>query len=311
MYILKIKNKNNKNMKIYDCFMFSDENMILLIRLNELNKYIDKFIITEAAYTHDGSPKKLNFDINNFREFKKKIEYVVVKNQPENLIKENIDDSKSVKSEKKIINSLRRENYQRNQILQGINQADQEDLIIVSDLDEIPNLEGIMFQKIKNEILIFKQKMFYYKFNLHYPNFTWFGPKATKKKNLISPQWLRNIKNKKYSFLRLDTLWSDNKYMNIRFIENGGWHFTCIKKPEDVKKKLSTFLHHQDFEDSKVSLDDLKKKMREKKVLYDHSLDKKNQNKWDTDIELKKIDKNYLPNFINENFHKYLEWVEN
>ena len=57
MYILKIKNKNNKNMKIYDCFMFSDENMILLIRLNELNKYIDKFVITEAAYTHDGSQK--------------------------------------------------------------------------------------------------------------------------------------------------------------------------------------------------------------------------------------------------------------
>ena len=58
MYILKIKNKNNKNMKIYDCFMFSDENMILLIRLNELNKYIDKFVITEAAYTHDEVQKK-------------------------------------------------------------------------------------------------------------------------------------------------------------------------------------------------------------------------------------------------------------
>ena len=216
-------------MKIYDCFMFSDENMILLIRLNELNKYIDKFVITEAAYTHDGSPKKLNFDIKNFKDFKNKIEYIAVKDQPKNLAREDSSDNKSILSEKKIINSLLRENYQRNQIIQGIKTADKEDLIIVSDLDEIPNLENIKFQDINNEILIFKQKMFYYKFNLHYPNFTWFGPKATKKKNLLSPQWLRNIKNKRYSFWRLDTLWSKNKYMNIKFVESGGWHFTCIK----------------------------------------------------------------------------------
>ena len=72
--------------------MFSDENMILLIRLNELNKYIDKFVITEAAYTHDGSPKKLNFDIKNFKDFKNKIEYIAVKDQPKNLVREDSSD---------------------------------------------------------------------------------------------------------------------------------------------------------------------------------------------------------------------------
>ena len=70
--------------------------------------------------------------------------------------------------------------------------------------------------------------MFYYKFNLHYPNFTWFGPKATKKKNLYLLNG-RNIKNKRYSFWRLDTFWSKNKYMNIKFVESGGWHFTVLK----------------------------------------------------------------------------------
>ena len=58
MYILKIKIiKITKIMKIYDCFMFSDENMILNVRLNVLNQIVDKFVITEAAYTHDGSKK--------------------------------------------------------------------------------------------------------------------------------------------------------------------------------------------------------------------------------------------------------------
>ena len=297
-------------MKIYDCFMFSDENMILLIRLNELNKYIDKFIITEAAYTHDGSPKKLNFNLNNFREFKDKIEYIVVKSPPVDLVEENENDSSSLKSEKKIINSLKRENYQRNQLIEGIKGADNDDLIFVSDLDEIPKLDNINFNKINNEILIFKQKMFYYKFNLLYENFIWYGPKATKKKNLKSPQWLRNIKNKNYPFWRLDTLWSKNKSSHVKFINDGGWHFTCIKTPEEVDKKLSTFLHHQDYEESGISLNDLKKKMENKRVLYDHNLDKKSQNKWETDITLKTIDKHQLPNYIYRNSDKYSEWLE-
>ena len=59
-------------MKIYDCFMFSDEKMLLDIRLNSLNRFVDKFIITEASYFHNGQPKKLNFNINEFSEFKKK-----------------------------------------------------------------------------------------------------------------------------------------------------------------------------------------------------------------------------------------------
>jgi len=297
-------------MKIYDCFMFSDENMILLIRLKELDKYIDKFIITEAKYTHDGSPKKLNFDINNFKPFRKKIEYIIIDDPPPNLLVEKKEDSKNLIAEKKIINSLKRENFQRNQLIKGINIADDNDLIMLSDVDEIPKFNNLNLEKINNEILIFKQNMFYYKFNLHYENFIWHGTKATKKKNLISPQWLRNIKNKKYYFWRLDTIFSENKYMNIKFIEDGGWHFTCIKKPEDIQKKLTTFLHHQDFEDSRITVDDLKRKMKEKKILYDHNLDKKNQNKWQTDVQLKKINSKYLPNYIKNNIHDYLEWIE-
>ena len=72
-------------MKIYDCFMFFDEDMLLDLRLNIMDKYVDKFIITEATYMHNGSKKKLNFDINKFKKFKDKITYIVVDEPPPNL----------------------------------------------------------------------------------------------------------------------------------------------------------------------------------------------------------------------------------
>ena len=298
-------------MKIFDTFMFSDENMLLNVRLNVLNQFVDKFVISECAYLHDGSKKKINFNIKDYQNFKNKIEYILVKEQPPKLQKIESEDTVSQKAEKKIINSLKRDNYQREQLSKGISNADADDLIIVSDLDEIPNLSNINFTEIDKEILIFKQKMFYYKFNLFYKNFNWFGSKATKKKNFVSPQWLRNIKNKFYPFWRFDTLFSKLKYNNIKFIENGGWHFTCIKKPEDVQKKLLTFAHHQDFEDAKISLKDLKDRMNKKIILYDHKLDKKNQNKWDTNIKLVKINDEGLPFYLQNNKEKFSDWFEN
>ena len=72
-------------MNIYDCFMYFDEDMLLDLRLNVLNDHVKKFIISEATYTHNGSPKKLNFDINKFRKFKDKIEYIIVDKQPSSI----------------------------------------------------------------------------------------------------------------------------------------------------------------------------------------------------------------------------------
>lgn len=297
-------------MKIYDCFMFSDEKMLLDFRLNVLNKFIDKFIITEAAYLHNGDSKKLNFNINDFPEFKSKIEYIVVKDQPLNLIMEDKNDNLEKKDYCKIINSIRRDNHQREQLNNSLKSLNDNDIIIISDLDEIPNLEIFDLKKINNEIIIFKQKMFYYKFNLYYENFVWYGSKAIKKKKFVSPQWLRGIKSKTYPIWRIDTFFSKKKYNNIKFIENGGWHFTCIKKPKDIYKKLLTFAHHQDFENSKISFQELEKKIKEKKVLYDHSSDKKNNFKWFTEQTLKKIDFNHLPSYLLENKIKYKNWIE-
>ena len=88
-------------MKIYDCFMFFDETMMLEIRLNILNKFIDKFIITESKFSHNGKEKKLNFDIKKFSEFKSKIEYIIIDKQPKNILQKDLDDSVVRKDEKK------------------------------------------------------------------------------------------------------------------------------------------------------------------------------------------------------------------
>ena len=72
-------------MKIYDCFQFFDEEMLLDLRLNVMNKYVDKFVITEATYMHSGKPKKLLFDINKFSKFKDKIIYNIVDSHPPNI----------------------------------------------------------------------------------------------------------------------------------------------------------------------------------------------------------------------------------
>ena len=69
-------------MNIYDCFMYFDEDMILDLRLNLLDKYVKKFIITESIYLHSGKKKKLNFDLKNFSKFKNKIEYIVIDKPP-------------------------------------------------------------------------------------------------------------------------------------------------------------------------------------------------------------------------------------
>ena len=184
-------------MNIYDCFMYFDEDLLLDIRLNTLNNYVSKFVITEAKYTHNGSEKKLNFNINNFKKFRNKIKYIVVENQPPNILKIDESDTIEKRGEKLILNGYARDNFQRNRLADGLEVALDNDIIIVSDLDEIPNLINVNFNKIENKIIQFKQKMFYYKLNLFYPSLKWFGSKACKKKKFDIPSVVKKYKIKK------------------------------------------------------------------------------------------------------------------
>jgi len=293
-------------MSIYDCFMYYDEDLVLDLRLNLLDKYVKKFVIVEANYTHSGRKRNFNFSLDKFQKFKDKIIYIKVENLPNTIRQINYTDNDHKKNSVILDNALERENFQRNQILQGLTNCADNDLIIVGDIDEIPNIKNF---KHKNKISIFFQKMFYYKFNLMHPTLTWVGSKACQKKNLLSPQWLRNVSSKKYPFWRIDTFFSKKKYLNLNFVNNGGWHFTSIKKPEEIHFKLSNFLHHLEFEKSNISQNDLKNIVKEKKIIYDHSVDKKS-NKWNASISLIKVPDNELPEYLVQNKEKYINFLD-
>ena len=294
-------------MKIIDCFMYFDEDMMLDFRLNVLDKYVSNFIICEATFNHKGIKKKLNFDINNFNKFKNKITYFILDKEPDIIKKIKNEDSEEIKKSKILDNSINRDVAQRNHLYKKIQDFSDNDLILINDIDEIPNLESFNY---KNKITVFKQKMFYYKFNLVYPSFTWMGSKICKKKHMLSPQWLRSVKSKKYSWWRLDSLFSKKKYMNISFIENGGWHFTNIKKPEDIDYKMKNFAHHLEYEESGISFDELKKNIQNKKVFYNHYADKSDTNKFNYNVKLVNLNMSELPEYLQLNKDKYKEWID-
>ena len=136
---------------------------------------------------HNGKSKKLNFDIKKFSKFKNKIIYIVVNNQPPDLydIYDSDNNKQDRRGQKLVLNGYKRDNYQRQMAANTLQNIDAEDWIIINDIDEIPNLENINFNEIKSKIVIFKQQIFYYKFNLLYSSVPWYGTRACKRKNFI------------------------------------------------------------------------------------------------------------------------------
>ena len=296
-------------MRIFDCFMYFDEEIVLDTRLNYLDQFVDYFVIIESSFTHRGDPRDLKFNINKFSKFKDKIIYKVYKDIPKKIEEIFDNDDESTKSGKYIMNAVHRENGQRNFIMDGLKDANDEDIILVSDVDEIPNLNQVNFKNIKEKIILFKQDMFYYKLNLKLPNMEWTGTKACKKKNLVSPQWLRNIKDRKYPFYRLDVLLSDKKFISVKIINDGGWHFSNIKSAEEIEHKLKSYLHHREFDLEPLDVQGIKKIMNNKQAIYDLSVDK-TVNKIGIGSKLEKYDLEKLPQIIKSNLKKYEQWLD-
>ena len=275
--------------------MYYDEDLLLDIRLNVLNKFVKKFVICEATYNHNGSPKKINFDINKFKKFEDKIIFLKLEEQPDNLRKINkINDNK--KNSKILDNALLRENFQRNFLINGIKDSSDEDLILISDLDEIPNLNNYRY---KNKISIFKHKMFCYKLNLEYPDFYWIGTKICKKKYLKSPQWLRELKFKKRPFWRVDKLRLNN------ILENGGWHFCNLKSPKKLLYKYKNVCETNDqfIFKNKISKRYLNENTIKKNIKKRLSIIGRNEH-----FNAKKLD-NSFPSYLIKNKKFYSKWI--
>ena len=298
-------------MKIFDCFMYFDEETVLELRLNILDKYVDYFVIVESSFTHKGDKRDLKFNHQKFKKFKDKLIYITYDEEPpeirKNLINEK--DNEAIKSFKYIENAILRENGQRNEVLKGLGSAKDDDTILISDVDEIPNLERLDLSKIHEKIFLFKQDMFYYKFNLKLPNLDWTGTKGCKKKFLKSPQWLRNIKDRKYPFYRLDTFFSDTKYVNIKIISNGGWHFSNLKTASEIEFKLKSYLHHREFDENPLSVEEINNLIKNKQAIYDLKVDKR-VNKIGDGSKLEKYPAHKLPKFLQDNLNDYKEWID-
>jgi len=256
-------------MKIFDCFTFNDENLILEIRLNELDKYVDYFIIIEFGENHQGKKKGRKIDQVLLNKFKHKIRYFYTGEFNKNF------------------NSWERENYQRNAIREGLYDADKNDLIIISDADEIPNLKILEQTKIK-KFAIFKQRSFVYKLNLLYEE-DWLGSSICYKKYLKSPQWLRNKRFLRRGFLR-------KFFFKTQIINKGGWHFSFLKDAENIVKKINAYAHSE--YKNHTNIDEIKKHIYEK-TYFIHP-----------DRKLKKIliDETY-PNYLRENKRLYSNWI--
>ena len=256
-------------MKIYDCFLYYNENLVLDIRLNTLSKYIDKFIIVESMFDHQGNEKKLNFRIENFQSFKDKIIYLIVERFPDNM------------------SNWERENYQRDFIVNGLKNAEDEDFIIISDIDEIPDLSNISSIK-EYKFSVFEQKMFYYKINLQNKTSPfWYGSRICKKKYLKSPQWLRDQKVKDYPFWRFDKIkWN--------IIKSGGWHFSYVMSDKNIINKIKSFAHAEYNDRKFLNIKKIKKNISDRKDLFNRPY------KFDKIKNLKK-----LPNYIIKNKKKF------
>lgn len=291
-------------MKIYDCTSFYNEHMMYEIRLNVLGNKVDKFIVTESTYSHSGEKKKLNFDINNYPKFKDKIIYVVIDKEPEGIVPENNNPALQRS------NSLKRVALSYDESLKALKDAEDNDFIMLSDNDEIPNLNSPQFKNNKNDIVLFNQLFFYYKFNLLYDKMIWPGTKGCKKKKLKSLSWLKNIKLKKFPLWRLDTFFSSSKYINLNIIKDGGWHFTNLKTPKEMYEKFMNFGHHDEFKMSNITVEIIKEKIKNKEMFYDHFADQSSTNKWISNYKLKKYDLNLLPKHIVDNQNNYKEWID-
>ena len=249
------------------------------------------------------------FDINDYKKFKDKINYFYLEEEPKNLLK--IDNNNDDHIGLKRINSLKRIGLQYNKLMDGLKDANSEDLIIVGDCDEIPNLDNLNYNDIRNNIILFKQKIYYYKFNLLHKNHNWFGNKACKKKKLINTEWLKYIKNKVYPFWRIDTLFSKNKYTNVKIIENGGWHFTNIKSNSEIYYKLMNYGEHNEFDKSGITEKNIKNLINDRKLYFNHQADKSDKNKYSSQIELYLENEENLPKYLIDNKNKYFQWFDN
>jgi beta-1,4-mannosyl-glycoprotein beta-1,4-N-acetylglucosaminyltransferase len=239
--------------KIYDCFNFYNEFDILDLRFNVLDEYVDYFVIIESSVTHSGQPKKFFFDENKekYGKFLDKIILYKVHDTLEDYI--NLPKSKD-KSLQEIYDFIlvqknfdrfhpnkdySRDFFQKESVRRALINCDDDDLILISDIDEIPNpeiLKNLNDYSLDNTLYRFNQKMCYFYLNVLKDEY-WCGTRMGLYKNL---------KNLSFNEVR------GNKELTTE-ISNGGWHFSFMGGSEMVINKLTTYCHRDMVNDNIIN----------------------------------------------------------
>jgi beta-1,4-mannosyl-glycoprotein beta-1,4-N-acetylglucosaminyltransferase len=278
---------------VYDCFMFFNELDLLEIRLNILSPLIDYFLLVESNRTFSNKPKSMYFEDNKsrFSLFLNKIIHIKITNYPEH------DDEMS--------NPWFVESYQRNTILEGLKHCKPEDIIILSDLDEIPNPETIHLYKERKLSGIHKLRQLRFNYYINYQCILryWYGTNILNYQDIIE----NNAEKYKYSYndIVIESLNHGTTPTKIRnlsdvpVIKSGGWHFSFLGGLDNIIYKLTSFSHHEDY----------RREYKDEKLLY-HRI-KRGIDLFrpkDTRFTPVKIDKRF-PEYIRANKHKYSDLI--
>lgn len=252
--------------------MFYNELDLLEIRLNELHEVVDKFVIVEATRSHQNKPKELYFEANKSRysKFLNKIIHVIV------------DESNFVSD------PMQNDVMQRSKIKEGLISADEDDIVFISDLDEIPSKEAVNFAVSKNLFpCCFWQVLHYYYLNTI----------VSQNGNELNSGTVAMTKSE---FFKNTNACRDPAYKwanNVAQIKNSGWHFSFLGSPDHMFNKIQNYAHAEFSHISK-----------------DESFDRINSLKDPLGREGFSIrtskDLSYLPAYVKENAHKFSHLIK-
>lgn len=272
---------------IYDCFTFFNELDLLEIRLNVLNEVVDKFVLIEATKTHSNYDKPLYFKQNKerFKKFEHKIIHVVVDEYPE------------------FETAWTNENHQRNRIAKSLKDCQDDDTIIISDLDEIPNPDKILEYKDTQGIKAFKQNFFYCYLN-NLSNEYWIYSK------MLSYKDFKNILDdySEYSESLMEKINQGTTATKIRqylgdkniIIENGGWHFSYLADLEKISYKMKSFAHQKFNSKEYTDIENIERRIKEGKDLF---------NRKGYKFQKIKITEKDFPQYIVDNQEKFKKYI--
>jgi beta-1,4-mannosyl-glycoprotein beta-1,4-N-acetylglucosaminyltransferase len=281
-------------MMIYDCFAFFNELELLEIRLNELNDVVDKFVLVEATRTFQKQPKPLYFQENKhlFKDFEHKIIHIVVDKYP------------TFWKKFRVPTPWDYDDHQKEHILLGLQNCKDDDVIIVSDLDEIPRAEKVKEYAYTEGIKVFRQYFACYFLNNICKKINDYEGKAKAQINENGFGWWQGSVMLSYKDLKSKTktiektrLQRDLAEPQVKIIHQGGWHFSYMGGMERIIKKLESLAHpefNNDFYKNEQKVKEL--------ILSGKSLFSENEFFERVDIFNTEIP---FPKYVKENLNKF------